>query len=129
MPNSHLRAAMPVLLLALFAAMAAAQTITGTLVGSVVDPSGAAVTNAEVSVVQKATGAKRTVKTNEQGDFLIGSLQPGEYTLSVTSAGFKTLQRTGIVLSSAETLPVGKLTMEIGAVSDQISVTAEGAAV
>jgi hypothetical protein len=129
MLNSRLRPAVLVLLLAVFATMAAAQTITGTLVGSVVDPSGAAVTNAEVSVVQAATGAKRTVKTNEQGDFLIGSLQPGEYTLSVTSAGFKTLQRTGIVLSSAETLPVGKLAMEIGAVSDQVSVTAEGAAV
>lgn len=116
-------------LAAIFAGVTAAQTITGTIVGSVVDPSGAAVANAEVSVEQTATGAKRTVNTNDQGDFLLGSLQPGEYQLTVSSSGFKTLLRTGIVLSSAETLPVGKLTMEIGAVSDQVSVTAEGVAV
>jgi len=116
-------------LLALACAASLAQTITGTIVGSVVDPTGAAVTNAEVSVTQGATGAKRTVRTNEQGDFLLGSLQPGEYTLSITQTGFKTLQRTGIVLSSAETLPVGRLALEIGAISDQVSVTAEGATV
>jgi len=116
-------------LAAIFAGVTAAQTITGTIVGSVVDPSGAAVANAEVSVEQTATGAKRTVNTNDQGDFLLGSLQPGEYQLTVSSSGFKTLLRSGIVLSSAETLPVGKLTMEIGAVSDQVSVTAEGVAV
>ena len=107
----------------------AAQTITSTIVGSVVDPSGAAVTKAEVSVVQTNTGARRNVVTNDQGDFLIGSLQPGKYTLSVSIAGFKTLQRAGVVLSSAETLPLGKLTMELGAASEQVTVNAQGTAV
>ncbi len=105
------------------------QTVTSTLTGSVADPSGAAVVNAEVTATQVATGAKRSVQTNDQGDFLIGSLQPGAYTLTVTAAGFKTLQRTGMVLSSAETLPVGRLSLEIGAVADQVTVTAEGVAV
>ncbi|MBI4909487.1 MAG: TonB-dependent receptor [Acidobacteria bacterium] len=116
-------------LLALTSIASLAQTITGTIVGSVVDPTGAAVTSADISVTQKSTSLKRAVKTNDQGDFLIGSLQPGEYTLSVTHSGFKTLQRTGIVLSSAETLPLGKLALEIGAISDQVSVTAEGVSV
>ncbi|MBN8730131.1 MAG: TonB-dependent receptor [Acidobacteria bacterium] len=129
MLTHRLRLACLAALLLLATTAGFAQTITGTLVGSVVDPTGAAVTSAEVSVVQSATGAKRTVNTNEQGDFLIGSLQPGQYTLSVTQSGFKTLQRTGIVLSSAETLPVGRLALEIGAVTDQVSVTAEGATV
>lgn len=129
MLNLRFRTAALIALLAIFASVTVAQTITGTIVGSVVDPSGAAVTGAEVVAVQGATGAKRTVKTNDQGDFQIGSLQPGEYQLSVSSSGFKTLLQKGIVLSSAETLPVGKLTMEIGAVSDQVSVVAEGVAV
>ncbi|MBK7931270.1 MAG: carboxypeptidase regulatory-like domain-containing protein [Bryobacterales bacterium] len=97
MLTHRLRLACLTALLLLATAAGFAQTITGTLVGSVVDPTGAAITSAEVSVVQSATGAKRTVTTNEQGDFLIGSLQPGAYTLSVTQPGFKTLQRTGIV--------------------------------
>ncbi|MBL8227385.1 MAG: carboxypeptidase regulatory-like domain-containing protein [Bryobacterales bacterium] len=111
------------------AAVLQAQTVTSTLTGSVADSSGATVANAEVTATQLATGAKRSVQTNDQGDFVIGSLQPGAYTLSVTAAGFKTLQRTGIVLSSAETLPVGRLSLEIGVVTDQVTVVAEGVAV
>lgn len=118
-----------VALLILGATGTAAQTITGTMTGSVLDPSGAAVVGAEVSVTQVSTGAKRTVQTNELGDFLIGSLQPGIYTMSVTASGFKTLQRTNIVLASAETLAVGRIALELGAVTDQVTVVAEGVAV
>ncbi|MCC7236916.1 MAG: carboxypeptidase regulatory-like domain-containing protein [Bryobacterales bacterium] len=129
MLNQCHRLAIRMLFCAFAAASCYAQTITGTIVGSVVDPSGAALTGAEVSAVQKATGAKRTVHSNEQGDFLVGSLQPGEYSVSVSRDGFKTAQRTGIVLSSAETLPVGRIALEIGSISEQVSVTAEGVAV
>jgi len=93
-PNSWLAALL--VLLAIFAMVTPAQTITGTMTGSVVDPRGAAVVGAEVSVAQDATGTKRTVQTNELGDFQIGSLQPGVYTMTVATAGFKTLQRTNI---------------------------------
>ena len=119
-----------VVLLLVFSSFASfAQTITGSIVGSVVDPSGAAVINAEVAAVQKATGAKRVAQTNQEGDFLLSSLQPGEYDVTVTATGFKTLQRTAIRLSAQETLPLGRLGMEIGAVSDQVTVSAQGIAV
>ena len=127
--NSCIRPAALVTLLALFAIASGAQTITGSIVGSVVDPSGAAVVNAEVTAVQKATGAKRTAQTNEQGDFILGSLQPGEYEVTITATGFKTLQRTSIQLSAQETLPLGRVSMDIGAVTDQVTVSAQGVAV
>ena len=74
-----------------------AQTITGSIVGSVVDSSGLAVAGAETSVVQTATGAVRKSKTDQRGDFIFGSLQPGEYNLTIAVKGFKTLQQQHIV--------------------------------
>lgn len=117
------------ILMVLLSTALVAQTITGTMTGTVLDPSGAAVAGADVTASQAATGAQRTVQTNELGDFIIGSLQPGVYTMTVTSPGFKTLQRTNVVLASAETLAVGRLSLEIGAVTDQVTVVAEGVAV
>ncbi len=103
-----------------------AQTITGTITGTVLDPSGASVARAEVTLTQTTTGATRNVTTNEQGDFVAGSLQPGSYTIAVTAAGFKSLQQTGLVLSSAETLAVGRIVLSLGTASEQITVQATG---
>jgi hypothetical protein len=106
-----------------------AQTITGSIVGSVVDSSGLAIAGAEASVVHTATGAIRNTKTDERGDFVVGSLQPGEYTVTITAKGFKTLQQQNIVLSATQILPLGRLALEIGAVAETVTVTAEGATV
>lgn len=117
------------LLLAALCLTSFAQTITGSIVGTVLDASGAAVANAEVAVLQEATGLKRSVRTDERGDFNIGSLQPGAYDLTVTATGFKTLLRRQVMLSAAETLPVGKLAMEIGQMAEQVTITEQGAPV
>jgi hypothetical protein len=82
-----------ILLLLVFSLVAPAQTVTGSIVGSVIDPSGLAISGAEVSAVLIATGATRTTHSNERGDFVLGSLQPGEYNVSFSSKGFKTLHR------------------------------------
>lgn len=114
--------------LGLFAISMAAQTVTSTITGSILDSTGAALIGAEVTVVQVSTGATRAVKTNERGDFLIGSLQPGRYNLTVSIEGFKTQQITDLVLSSAETRAMGNLTLELGSLADQVTVSAEGIA-
>lgn len=106
-----------------------AQTITGSIIGSVLDSSGSAVVAAGASLTHAATGAVRDVKTDGRGDFQFGSLQAGEYTLTVTAKGFKTLQQQGITLSAAETLPLGKIVLEVGAIAETVTVTAQGAAV
>jgi hypothetical protein len=105
-----------------------AQTVTSTITGSVLDSTGASLNGAEVTVVQVSTGATRAVRTNERGDFLIGSLQPGRYNLTVSNEGFKTQQITDLVLSSAETRAMGNLTLELGSLAEQVTVSAEGIA-
>ena len=101
---------------------ACAQSTYGSIVGTVVDPSGLPVVKAGVSLVQLATGAKRQATTNESGDFFFGSLQPGSYNLTVEMPGFKRFEQRSINVSAAETLPVGNLALEVGAVTESIEV-------
>ena len=91
-----------------------AQTITGTITGTVKDSSGLALTGAEVKLIQPATGAERAMKTNERGDFVFGSVRPGTYTLRMAQIGFKTLIRENVVLSASETLASGEMKLEVG---------------
>jgi hypothetical protein len=115
--------------LLLSATAAVAQTISGSVVGSVKDPSGLGVAQAEVALTQTATNALREARTNERGDFVFASLPPGEYSLAVKVAGFKTAQRRPLMLTASETLPVGDIVLEVGNVTDSVTVTTEGAVV
>ena len=105
------------------------QSISGSIQGSVVDPSDLAVAGAKVTLTQVATGAQRSMQASERGDFYFGALQPGQYTISVEFSGFKTLQKEGLNLTAAESLSVGRLKLEVGAVSESVTVQAEGTAV
>ena len=106
-----------------------AQTISGTILGSVGDPSGLAVTNAEVTLTQTTTGVQRKAQTNGAGDFVFNSVVPGVYSLLVESAGFKKVERTSINLSANERLSTGVIALEIGNVAETVTVAAQGAAV
>ncbi len=101
------------------------QTITSSITGSVRDASGLAVSGAEVALRNTATGAERKTASNERGDFVFASLQPGAYDVSVTMAGFKTAERRGVRLSASETLALGSIEMEIGAVTERVTITAQ----
>ena len=107
----------------------AAQTITGSIVGSVKDPSGLPVAGAEVKLVQPATGVARQTRSSDRGDFSFPSLPPGEYSLTIKAPGFKSVEQTSLKLSASETLPAGDLTLEVGSVSKTVTVTAQGAVV
>jgi len=77
-------------LLTLGAGAAYGQAITGNVVGTVVDSSGAAVVNADLSVVNIATGVVLNGKTNETGGYRFDNLLPGSYKITVKSGGFRT---------------------------------------
>jgi hypothetical protein len=111
------------------AAPLAAQTTTGSIVGTVLDPSGATVVNAEVTLTRVGTGAQRQVKSLASGDFAFNAVVPGEYSIAVVAAGFKKLERTGLNLTASERLPLGNLQLEVGQVSDTITVRADTAVV
>src|SRR2546426_9347273 len=80
-----------------------AQTITGSIVGSVVDTSNLPVAGATVTLTQASTGAERQVQSDERGNFGVAGLQPGEYSVAVSAAGFKRFEKRGIRLSAQET--------------------------
>ncbi|MBI3680172.1 MAG: TonB-dependent receptor [Acidobacteria bacterium] len=106
-----------------------AQSITGSITGNVLDPTDLAVTGARVTLRQAATGAARETLTDATGRFFFGSLQPGQYDLVIEAPGFKRLERRAIRLTAAETLGAGDLRLEVGAVSESVFVTAQGATV
>ena len=75
-----------------------AQVDTGGLVGTVKDPSGAALSNVSVTATNVDTGIPTAVKTNAEGNYVIAPLQIGRYSLSVESTGFRKEVRKDIVL-------------------------------
>ena len=72
-----------------------AQTELGTIAGTVTDPKGSAVPNAEVVVTHVATAITNKATTNGSGEFVVPNLVPGEYAVSVSAPGFKTTEQKG----------------------------------
>src|SRR6266568_7285917 len=103
-----------------------AQTVTGTISGSVTDPNGAVVAGANVTLINDQTNDKRDQATNESGRFNFASLQPGGYTLRIEHQGFETLLRTKVVLSANEGLALGEIAMKTGQVTETVTVQSEG---
>jgi len=86
------------LAIALLATSAFAQDRTASITGTVHDPSGAPVPEAQITVRNTETGIKRTTKTGGSGDYTVTLLEPGTYETIVEHTGFKSLQRSGLVL-------------------------------
>ncbi len=68
---------------------ASAQQVFGSIVGTVTDPSGAAVDNAKVTITDMEKGTKFEVATNESGNYTKGQLIPGQYQVSIEAPGFR----------------------------------------
>ena len=106
-----------------------AQTVTGVISGSVADPTGAVVPKAEVQLINEVTTDHRAIITDSSGDFVFAAVLPGRYTVAVECAGFKRLERRGYVLMSSERLSTGRLALEVGKNTEEITVTDQGAPV
>ncbi len=111
-------------LLCLIGVEVSAQTSLGRISGRVLDPDGAVVPAAQVEALNEETGVKNTVQSNETGSYTFPALNPGTYTISATIPGFKTFQRSAIRLETAQVLELD-ITMELGAVTETVTVTGE----
>ena len=111
--------------LALLRSGAYAQTVSSTLVGTVVDPAGATVPSAKLTLTDPATGSSRNAVTDATGNFRFLEVPPGTYTLSAQSSGFKVLTETNIVVAANETRDVGKLALAVGSLTESVTVLAE----
>ncbi len=99
-----------------------AQTTTGSIVGVVTDPSGAAVPDATVTVTNEGTGiAVLRLTTDTSGNYVATALPPGRYSVTVEARGFKKSVSPGINLSVQDRLGVN-VTLEVGQVSETVEV-------
>ncbi len=108
----------------LFTGNALAQLSTATLFGSVTDSTGAVIPNATVTATQTDTNFSRTNKTKSDGTYRDEFLPIGPYRVIVTAPGFKTLQRSGVVLAVGQVAELS-LVLENGTTTETISVTAD----
>jgi len=83
----------------LFSSLAFANDVGGSLSGQIKDPSGAAIANANVTLINPGNGAERTTRTNSSGEYYFASVPVGSYELSVAVAGFRLFRRAGIAMS------------------------------
>ena len=101
---------------------AGAQGVSGRVVGTVVDSSGAAIANATVTVTNQDTGITLSIVTDSRGDFQANNLPPGNYQVQVAAAGMQTVISKGIVVTVDSTTPV-PISLKVGAQTESVTVS------
>jgi hypothetical protein len=100
-----------------------AQTPTGSIRGIVKDQQGAVITNANITVTNKATGAVRTTDTGSDGIYAVENLPAGDYEVKIEAAGFATQNITTVVQVGSST--TGDASLRAGAKGEVVDVIAE----
>lgn len=106
-----------------FAAMAQVSG-SGTITGTITDPSGAAVPAASVVVRNTATGIERKLESNEAGNYVAAFLQPGPYEVQAAKTGFAGVLRKDLVLQVGQTLAID-LALPVKAAQETVTVIGE----
>jgi len=114
------------LALALWLCPLRAQQTTATLLGTVVDPSGAAVPGASIKVTNVATNIKREATTDQAGNYSIPYLPAGNYQVTLTHEGFQAQQIESVTLQVEQAARLD-FTLKVGNVSETVNVSAAGA--
>lgn len=120
------RNTVPMAALLLVAPLAIAQITTGSIAGSVVDPQGAVIPNAKVTLTNTAQGAAsaREVSSSGEGTFLFTPVLPGTYVLSVEVMGFKKYTQSGITMNVNDRMGLPPIALEVGTTGESVSVEA-----
>ncbi len=112
------------ILLFCVALCARAQTTSGTITGRVVDASGAIIPNAAVQLTEQQTNVSVATKVLSDGNFVFAAVPPGNYSVTVKAAGFKSFVKRDLVLTASERLSAGTMALQVGSVSQSVTVTA-----
>lgn len=92
--------------------------------GRVTDSSGAVIPDASVTVTNAATGITLKTQTNNDGEYTVPFLQPGDYNITVEHAGFKLMERAGVHLNVNQRAGID-FTLQVGAATQTVRVTTE----
>src|SRR5262249_21191457 len=109
-------------------AVAYAQSATATLSGTVVDDREAFVSGAEVTIVNPATGLKRTTKTNDAGYYFFPALAPGGYTVTTQRSGFAPAEAKDVILNVNDQRSL-RIQLRVGQVGETITVSSDAGAI
>src|SRR5881628_323159 len=105
---------------------AIAQVLYGSIVGHVLDPSGAAVPGATITITNKGTNQSRDTISDETGNYNFPTVQTGNYSIKVTLPGFKEFQQTDVLVQLNSTTRVN-VQLEVGQVAETVTVSAQAA--
>src|SRR6187455_2990515 len=111
-------------LVALLTVSARAQQGTSEISGRVTDEQGAVLPGVSILVTNEATGVFREITSSPEGTYYASQLVPGRYKIAAKLAGFRSLERSGLVLQVGNTLTIN-LTLPIGSVEENVTVTAQ----
>ena len=111
-------------LVAASASLLSAQTTTGSITGTLVDPSGAAIPNVTIQITQTGRQNTATAQSDGSGRFAFTTLQPGTYIIDVKHPGFKALRRENVTLLANDRLALGDIALELGDVGQTVEVSA-----
>ncbi len=102
-----------------------AQNTTGKIIGTVSAPDGV-IAGATVVVTDNQTGRERTVVTSSSGTFEVSQLEFGTYVVRITASGYKTLVTNDVKIEANREYPLNA-SLELGTITEEVTVTAEGA--
>lgn len=108
----------------LSAGIVRAQVVAGSISGTVVDQSGAAVPGAQVQATNTATNTVSTATSNSSGSFLLANLAVGSYDVKVTKSGFKGQVSTGVAVTAAVNYSLGDIKLAVGSAATTVEVSA-----
>ena len=104
------------------AAPLSAQTTSASVTGTVKDAQGGVLPGVSAVLVNQAQGTEQSATSDENGAFLFPYVQPGNYVLKLTLAGFQTLERTGLVVNANDRMTAGVFTLTLGQLSETVTV-------
>src|SRR5260370_4983465 len=99
-----------------------AQVAGGSILGTVSDPTGAVIANAEIAIKERATGVVHTITSNSAGFSTVPNLSPGQYDLRISAAGFSVGTASGVTLTVGAEQTVN-VVLKVGASTSAVEVT------
>ena len=97
----------------------------GSMTGVVKDPTGGMVVGASVTVADASHGVNQTTTTAVYGEFVFPLLPPGSYTLTITQAGFKKVEKTGLNVPVSTKVSLGDIALELGSITETVNVQSD----